>query len=426
MITLDRAVSQGLGGQPLDASLYELRREHETKLIEHKSCLNEACTQVEHLHEAFEGLGGMLEPEISSEIEALLSEAMVELTGKALACGLAERILEAFRLRHGLTRGPARPQAAVAAMVMALLVFIEAGINTGFFANAHIVAGPFAAFLTSLLISLTNVSVSGLGGFFIGRWMAYGKNAEDANDPALKLPRLRAQTGLILFIGLLGYFHMTVGLVRASESLEKVHHSLSNYVYVLTTPEALFLVLTGSCLSILAYRKGKFAFDDPYPGYGPRHRELETLRDEVTDVYEDFRERIEERYDNKHQEIAKVTKSRTKALNDYNSAVKKCHAKARMLERAVEDAESMMRKQISKLASHHAQGSRGRKSAVKEQELNRLLSFDTFLPGPLPQLQQDTATKNLQERYSSQKSEALARLTQHYQSLLNNDEEMMS
>ena len=49
---------------------------------------------------------------------------------------------------------------------------------------------------------------------------------------------------LFLFIGLLGYFHMTVGLVRASESLEKVHHSLTNYIYVITTPEALFLVLT--------------------------------------------------------------------------------------------------------------------------------------------------------------------------------------
>ncbi len=424
MITLDRAVSQGLGGQPLDASLYELRREHEARLIQYKTDLKAVYKKADHLREVSE-VQDEPELDISSEIQALLTESMNVLSVNAHACERAAQILEAFRLRHGLTRSPSMQQTAIASMVLFLLIFIEAAINAAFFSNAHMVAGPFAALQTSFLISLTNVSVSALGGFFIGRWMDYGINTEDSNDPTFKLPRLLARIGLILFIGLLAFFHMTVGLVRATESLETVYHSLTNYAYVITTPEALFLVMTGSCLSILAYRKGKHAFDDPYPGYGPRHRELERQRDEVIDTYENFRERIEERFEELRREDSKATKSHMKALNNCNTAIKGCHTQARMLERAVEDAESIMRKQVAKLASHFAQGARGRKSAVKEQELNRLLSFEKFLPDVMPELMQATAVKTRHERYTSQKSEALAQLTQHYQSLLNKDDEAL-
>ncbi|MCU7829142.1 MAG: hypothetical protein KZQ85_08765 [Candidatus Thiodiazotropha sp. (ex Myrtea sp. 'scaly one' KF741663)] len=422
MSKFDRAVAQGLGEQSIDAALYELRREHEERLIKARGQYKEACDQAESLRCVAEE-PELPEPNISPVIEALLAQARDALSSQANACSRAVQILEAFRLRHGLTRAPTQPQTITASMILSILVFVEAAVNAAFFSNAHMVSGPFAALQTSVLISLTNVSVSALGGYLIGRWMDYGRNAEDASDPAFSVPRLRARITLAGLIGILGWFHITVGLVRATESLDVVHHSLPGYALVLTTPESLFLVLTGACLSILAYRKGKFAFDDPYPGYGPRCRALETLRDEVVDAYEDFREQIEERFDEAERTELKVSKSGVQAVSRYNKAVKLCHGTARKLEESVKRAEGIMRMQAARLTSHH-RAARGRRSAVSEQDLTHLLLFDEFLPESLPKVTKDTQTKSSKERFAAQKADALARLTSHYQSLLNDKEDM--
>ncbi|WP_316364650.1 hypothetical protein [Candidatus Thiodiazotropha sp. CDECU1] len=422
MSKFDRAVAQGLGEQSIDAALYEQRREHEERLIQVRGQYKEACDKAEALRTDAEEQ----EPprtDISSVIEALLAQAREALSGLSKTCARAAQILEAFRLRHGLTRAPAQPQAATASMVLSLLVFVEAAANAAFFANAHMVAGPFAALQTSVLISLTNVSVSALGGYLIGRWMDYGKNAEDERDPAFSIPRLRARIALAGLIGILGWFHMTVGLVRATESLDIVHHSVSSYALVLTTPESLFLVLTGACLSVLAYRKGKFSFDDPYPGYGTRSRALQTLRDEVVDAYEDFREQIEERFDEAQRDAAKAAKSGVQGIVRYNAAVKACRAEARKLEEAVKQAESTMRMQAARLTSHH-RAARGRRSAVSENDLTHLLVFDDYLPDALPVAAKDSHEKASRVHFAAQKADALAQITSHYQSLLNDKEDM--
>lgn len=423
MSKFDRAVAQGLGGQPIDAELYAQRRGHEERLIQLRSRYRQAYAKAESLRGAADEPEPP-DPDISSWVEALLTQGEAALSGLASACRRAAQILEAFRLRHGLTRSPAQPQAASASMTMALLVFVEAAINAAFFANAHMVAGPFAALQTSVLISLTNVSVSALGGFFIGRWMDYGKNAEDASDPAFFIPRVRARIALGGLIFILALFHMTVGLVRAAESLDTVRHSLRGYAFVLTTPESLFLVLTGVCLSVLAYRKGKYAFDDPYPGYGPRARALEHLRDEVVDAYEDFREQIEERFDEAERGASKAAKSGVQGQARYNAAVKDCHTQARKLEEAVGRAGSAMRMQTARLTSHH-RAARSRASAVSERDLTPLLSFDDFLPGSLPVAVKDRPAQARTARFAEQKADALARLTRHYQSLVNESEEDM-
>jgi len=420
MSKIDRVVALGLGDQSLDAALSKLRRNYEEELIRVKGKLKEACTKAESLRSAA-GERDIPDTDISAEIEALLTQAESELNGKAKACGWAEQILEAFRLRHGLTRMPTAPQTVSGVMVLILMGFGETAINASFFANAHMVAGPFAALLTSGLISLTNITASALGGFLIGRWMDYGKNAEDASDPEFLIPRLRARIALGAFICIMALFHMTVGLIRATESLDVVHHGLSSYALVFTTPEALFLVMTGTCLSVLAYRKGKHSFHD-YPGYGSRYRALETLRDEVVDTYEEFMERIEDRFDEVERSASKTEKNSTQALTRYNAAVESCHAVARKLELAVNQAESTMRMQTAQLTSHH-RAARGRSSAVSEAKLEHLLIFDKFLPESLPRLEQDKIVQARQERFAIQKANALARLSNHFQSILNVDKE---
>ncbi len=422
MTKLDWAVAQGLGDQALDSALYRLRRGHEGTLRKVENELKVTCTKAQQLHANFEAQA-VPETDISADIDALLIQAETEISGKARSCARSAQILEAFRLRNGLTRAPIAPPVAINVIILMLLVLIESAINASFFANAHMVAGAFAALLTSVLISLTNISVSTVGGFFIGRWMNYGINAEDANAPAFAMPRLKARIAFVLLVCALAFFHVTVGLVRATESLEIVHHTLANYRQIITTPEALFLVMTGICLSIMAFNKGRHAFDDPYPGYGSRYRALEMLRDEVIDAYEDFRDQIEDRFDNAEQATSKIVKSRMQALHIYNAAVKDSHAAARKLEFTVGEAESTMRMQVAQLASHH-RAARGRRSTATEPALDSFIYFESFLPeAVLPALVQDTATNAHQKHFKAQKSQALARLSSHFQSLLNKDEE---
>jgi len=130
------------------------------------------------------------------------------------------------------------------------MVFGEALLNAAFFSNAHMVAGPAAALLTSFLISMTNVTASTCAGFFIGRYLSFGSNALGSNDAHFRKKRTKAKYQFIGFIALMVFFHLTVGLVRAQESIEAVSHSPFAYLQMLKTPEAIFLTLMGGCMSV--------------------------------------------------------------------------------------------------------------------------------------------------------------------------------
>ena len=408
MSTLDWAVAQALGGKEIGSELYRLRADQEERLRTEQTELGALCAKAEALR-----------PECETQADAnvaftnaqnVLALAPKELRSREQDIQRAEQALEAYRLRHGLTRGPIDPNTAQKLFLLAILLFGEAGINAGFFQNAYMAASPLAALLISLLISITNITVNTCAGYFIGRWKDYGANAADADASKFLSARRQAKGLFWVFLVAVGFFHATVGLIRATESLISINHTLASYVALVTTPESVFLVLTGACFSIFAYHKGKEAFDDPYPGYGQRHRAVKDLKEELHDRYEDFLEQIEAHFADDERALNKQTKARERTIEQYNKAVGLCLEARRKLVRAVSAAESELRMQVAQLSTHH-QAARGRKNTVTERSLDQIISFNVFLQDELPTYVQPVHQYAQKTQLANAKSAALKQLS---------------
>ena len=421
MSQIDWAVAQGVGGKQIDEALYKLRAGHESKLRSCQANLNTICARAQALDITSTADPGIL-PDPSAEVGGVLAMAGTALANKAAALERTKQIEEAFRLRHGLTRGCIAPSVLQSILFLAILIVIEGLINASFFQNAAMTASPAAALLTSVLISITNITLSTCAGYFIGRYTGYGANAADSGDPEFKYIRLRAKALFWCFLAVMAVFHATVGLIRATESLDHIFHDPDSYRALITTPEAFFLVLTGACLSLLAYRKGKMSFDDPYPGYGQRHRAVLAIEDEIFDLHEEFAGEIEDCFARGEKELARHYKKQQRALDKYNKVVGASADAQRKLERAISTAESELRMEVAQLASAH-RSTRGRKSSATEQALDHLVRFEGYLDTPLPVYATGGPDKSAQTRLSKCKSDALSRLSILFQNALETKEE---
>ena len=415
MSTLDWWVSQGLNGQPIDSALYEKRGEYEDQLRSAQEVVKKLCDDVAADRD-MPTLGASEMSLAMVEIDGLLSQAESEMSDAAHALRQAENAEAAFKPRHGITREPTEPEPLSAALLLAILMFVEGGINASFFHSAHMVAGPFAALLLSLLIALVNVTVSASAGYFIGRWLSYGQNAADADVPAFKKTRQRAQALLVGFVVVIGWFHLSVGLVRAQETLE-ITHSPEHYLALTTTPEALFLVLIGTCLSVLAFFKGMNAFDDPYPGYGARHRAVVTKREALRETFESLSEELSEQFDAAFDEAKKIAKTRQRDVAQFNKKVRRCIDGYRELERTVAKAENALITDVCLMAGAH-RAARGVKAKTTQTTLTRLVDFQGYLDIDLPAFLHAPDHQTASAPMIEAKAEALSRLAQTYERVL--------
>lgn len=415
MSKLDWIVSQALNGQEINEVLFEKRGEYEEQLRCAKERVKKSCDDlIADQHALSSGT-----PELgvaSIDIDGQLSQAESELNDAAKALHQAENAEAAFKPRHGLTREASDVFVPAGVLLLLIVMFGEGGINTSFFYNAHMVAGPFAALLLSLLIAFANVSVSASAGYFIGRWLHYGQNAADADASELKSARLRARGLLVGFIGAIGWFHLTVGLVRAQETLE-ITHSPEHYLALATVPEALFLVLIGVCMSALAFYKGMNAFDDPYPGYGARHRAVVAKREALRETYEAQAEALSEPFDAALDDAKKFAKTRERVVTRFNKKVRRCIDDYRALERTVAKAENALATEIALMAGHH-RAARGVKAKTTRTTLGHLIDFQPYLSIELPAFLHAPDFAAVSVPIIEAKAEALSRLAQTYERIL--------
>jgi len=111
--------------------------------------------------------------------DGILARAEFEF-GAAAAFWLgAKRAKEGFKARMGMTREADDTAVTENILKISALIVLDALLNAGFFLNAHMTSGPLAALLASGLISLVNVGACVAGGYFIGRYIDYGKEASD-------------------------------------------------------------------------------------------------------------------------------------------------------------------------------------------------------------------------------------------------------
>ena len=307
-------------------------------------------------------------------VEDILGTVQTEIARLSKRHKAAERVLLAFAARHGLSRPAVAPSVLETALTLSLLVFVEGGVNSAFFLNAHMSAGPLSALLVSVLISATNVAMSAAAGYWIGRYLDWGRLAIDGDNARFARKRALAHVQLAAFTAVAALFHLTVGLIRAQETLHSVNHSFAAYWQLLTTPESVFLVLIGSVMTLLAFHKGKHGFDDPYPGYGALQRSVDDLSAKVAVLHHDNCEAIEARFEKTQRDTVKHAAGTEKAFTHYNKAVTACHTSHRALQSLVSQAEGELRAHVAQMVTLFAVGA-GVSGSLTADELDQLCTL---------------------------------------------------
>ncbi len=289
-----------------------------------------------------------------AQFDGIATKAEQTLPQKALALRQAEQAEKAFCTTHNLIDKTINPNPVVSILMIAICVFVDAGVNASFLYNAHMVSGPFAALLVSFLISLTNVVLSVCGGFFLGRFLNYGCNSADPDAPEFKKIRDRAKRLFRVFIGVMGFFILTVGLVRSTESLDRIGHTLTHYHELIVTPEAVFLVLLNICIAVFSYHKGRSGFTHPYGNYSAFRKSVTAAREDLYDTYDDLVEEIEDVCAVVEDNAKAQESSQEKSIKQYNKKVTECHQEKDDLDQAARNAESEFSAAVTRMIDMQA------------------------------------------------------------------------
>lgn len=219
----------------------------------------------------------------------------------------------------------------------------------------------------------------------------------------------------------MGLFHLTVGLIRAQETLHHIEHSLPNYVQILSTPEALFLVMVGIVMSCVSWKKGITAFDDPYPGFGEKQRKIQQIQDEMAATYEDIHDQITVRHDELRETLDREEKAALKRGNGYNQKVSDCYKSIRILNRNIDEAESQLRVRIANVIQHHRAARRMQSNTIHLNSLEQFIQFDQYRIAEKPAYQSMPDFSSLKIKLNAAKVQALERLTNLYEHFSNTD-----
>lgn len=406
-----------LSGQPLDGELERIHARYIGSLRDRQAALQGLCGEAKNLKDQL-GTTPPASIDVCTEADTITAAAALILSERGKAVRRFGRVLRAYCLRHGHIPGAVKRSTAIAVMVLLLAVFGEALVNVSFFLNAHMVAGPLAALLVSFLISLTNVTACTCAGYFIGRYRDYGIPAQDADNPVFRAVRAKANWLFRGFIGVMAGFHLTIGLIRSQATLEDIEHSLSRYGELLTTPEAIFLIMVGVCMSVFAYHKGKTALGG-YPGVDEREQDVHTARNELQESYADSCDAIEDIFDRAESASDKLFKEQAKAVDTYNDKVKECHKESRALEQAAGQAESDCRAEIAQAVTF-AMTLNGKDQQPPADLLAQYASFEAVLTAiELPAFHHPPDHSAYKADLAKAKAAALKTLSAFYQEALN-------
>ena len=346
--------------------------------------------------------------DLSAQVESLIASAKSQYSDLLKAREIAEQDKENYRLEHMLSCNPHQPFVMLECLKLACAGLGETFINAGFLAQAHMVASPIAALTVSGLISLTNISLSCVGGFYIQRYIHFGAHTANPEAPEYKRVRIRAKTQRIVFIGLMIGFTLTIGLVRSQARLEEIEHSLSAYITLLTTTEALLLMATSACISVFTYFKATTAFSDPYPGFSTRQAALDEADEALVECREEWTEKLEAPFDEQIEAIERDHKASAKARKQLDKAVKESTEQLRKLEKQTAIAGHELRAECTQLISEFK--SRGGK-LEPGFNLTTHCDFQTLLADlEIPEPPATTATDAALQEAKLNKAVALAQL----------------
>ncbi len=408
MSSYERTAIQAVIGQKPDGQLQKLVSENERLILQKRFKLRRICAETAKFNPDLSNRSTIPIPK-SDDLAYLYVGAEKELHDKVQVHDLTNRSLRAAQLSHGFVGSVDDKPIVQTALICSIMTLIEAGLNAAFFNNAHMVTGPTAALLTSFLISATNVVACCCAGFFIGRYQNYGINAPCADESYYRGQRRKARLQLMGFIIVMVFFHLTVGLIRTQETIEAVNHSPMAYLEMLQTPEAIFLIIMGGCMSIIAYHKGIHSFDCPYPEIGRLQRAEVAAKEDIHNTFDYFQDEITDYFTSTEKEIEDPIKNQIKSVEQYNKSVSACHEAWNQLEQTVRDAETHCRGELAELTTSYCCIS-SESQEVPADILQQMMSFEKYLDVQIPAFHSLPEITSFKSELLLEKTQAVKRL----------------
>lgn len=390
----------------ISAFLQDCRKRREPLVLNSLKKLSQLCDKAEKLKAQIKDINHQDEsPQIRAQ--GLIHSSKVIIKNKQDALNLAIATKETIRQRYGLMREPEIPSVISGVMALAIMIFIESGFSMAFFQNAHMVATPQAALLTALLISATNVIASCCAGFFIGRRLGYGTYAIDADAAHFLNVRRSAKFLMVFFVVAMMFFIVTIGLVRSQETLTEVTHSLSAYLELLHSPEALLLMIASACMSAIAFHKGMKSFSDPHLNYGIYAKNIDDAEDALLDFQEEAFEKIEDVFDDAADVYKRTQKQSNKVIIQYNETVEASCAAYRDLKKIASDAKAKLKTDATRIIESYQETG---------GKMNDCFDLDAFCRFPeidqieLPDFYSIPDTEPILQDFNAQKANCLSAL----------------
>jgi hypothetical protein len=237
----------------------------------------------------------------------------------------AYRDYRAFRIQHELTDTEPSYDNVFWRKVfwLALLFIVEVAAN-GWMIGQASPGGLVQGWSTALMISVLVVLTGSLIGAGPWRYLNY----RGANGDGFK-HRLWAVPSLIIGSALLLLFAFYIAHYRYALSHSSLDAPVPDNILtsVMTQPFQPFQQLESLLLFVIALLIGIFAvargahWDDPYPGYGPRHRRMEEARERSQDIAQRLAADVDAAKQDADQLLAQVATTSTTAVAALRQAI---------------------------------------------------------------------------------------------------------
>ena len=192
-----------------------------------------------------------------------------------------------------------------------ILLLIETALN-GYLFAANNALGIAGGMIAAFLVSLANVGVSGILGYF-------AKFARHRNL-IFKFFGLLLMPAWVLYASgfNLAVAHFRDAVEQSGDwtaAAEVGLATLKANALGITNIESWLLIVVGMLISFMAFMKG-WTTDDPYPGYGKVHRMTESARADYAHFYSDAIDELERRRDTSIDDLSEAQDTVSDAIGE--------------------------------------------------------------------------------------------------------------
>jgi hypothetical protein len=253
------------------------------------------------------------------------SAVSLELNNAQTDFARAYRDYRAFRIQHQLTETEPSYDDVFWRKVfwLALLFIVEVAAN-GWMIGQASPGGLVQGWSTALMISVLVVLTGSLLG--AGPWRYINYRGADGNGYSHRfwaVPAMAAGSALLLLFAFY-IAHYRFALSRSSLDAPAPDNILTS---IATAPFEPFQQLESLLLFVIALLIGIFAiargahWDDPYPGYGPRHRRMEEARERVQELAVGLSREVDEAKHVADAALAEITTKSTEWVGGLRRAI---------------------------------------------------------------------------------------------------------